>query len=416
VSITDPDGQTLSEAALAATTGIVITGMPQIDDTLTVDLSGGAIPFPITFHGGQGGYDTLVIEGGCSSSGSYSASGSDTGTILLDGATIHFTGLEPVIDDSVVDDRVFTITTVGVDQQIRIGDDGDLDNGYSTIDSNGTGGFESITFPNPINSLTIYAGNGNDTIILDTPDNGFTAAIVVSGEDGIDTVNIDAALDPASIDVCVDAEVINDLPLVTLSLSGTSLAESGPAVTVTTTLDRATSNEVTVNLAFGGTADGSDYAASASQVQIVPGALSGEITLTGFDDTLVEPDETVIVRIDSTVNAVEEAEQEGQATILNDDSATLSISDVVVTEGEGTTFTVTLDKAVDAGVTVDFATSDGSALAGADYTAAAGTLLFAGVAGETQRFTVGVADEDLWWSSTRPLWPLCRTFRPLAGM
>ena len=39
-------------------------------------------------------------------------------------------------------------------------------------------------------------------------------------------------------------------------------------------------------------------------------------------------------------------------------------------------FTVTLDNAVDTGVSVDFATADGTALAGSDYTTARGTLNF----------------------------------------
>ena len=59
----------------------------------------------------------------------------------------------------------------------------------------------------------------------------------------------------------------------------------------------------------------------------------------------------------------------------------LSIIDVTVTEGHaGTTsatFTVTLAPASGATVTVGYATSDGTATAGSDYTAASGTLTFA---------------------------------------
>ena len=97
--------------------------------------------------------------------------------------------------------------------------------------------------------------------------------------------------------------------------------------------------------------------------------------------------------------AVTLADNQGQGTIPNDDAATLSINDVSVTEGNtGTTqaiFTVTLDNAVDAAVNVDFATGDGTALAGSDYTAASGTLRFVGLAGETQTVTVDVVGETL---------------------
>jgi len=58
----------------------------------------------------------------------------------------------------------------------------------------------------------------------------------------------------------------------------------------------------------------------------------------------------------------------------------ISIEDVTVTEGnEGTTdavFTVTLDQATTNTVTVDYATSDDTAIAGEDYVAASGTLTF----------------------------------------
>ena len=76
------------------------------------------------------------------------------------------------------------------------------------------------------------------------------------------------------------------------------------------------------------------------------------------------------------------------ATILG--PVAISVADASVTEGAGAqlAFAVTLDRARDAAVTVDYATSDGSARAGADYTATSGTLSFA--AGETAK-TVDVA-------------------------
>ena len=60
-------------------------------------------------------------------------------------------------------------------------------------------------------------------------------------------------------------------------------------------------------------------------------------------------------------------------------------------EDDDIDFTVTLDEAASGTVTVDYATSDGSADAGDDYTATSGTLSFA--AGETSK-TISVAIED----------------------
>ena len=73
------------------------------------------------------------------------------------------------------------------------------------------------------------------------------------------------------------------------------------------------------------------------------------------------------------------------ATITDDDPAepppppppALSIDDLTVAEDAGQArFTVSLSKRSNATVTVAYATSDGSAHAGSDYTAATGSLTF----------------------------------------
>ena len=74
--------------------------------------------------------------------------------------------------------------------------------------------------------------------------------------------------------------------------------------------------------------------------------------------------------------------------------SSLSVADAEATEeGDGAmAFVVTLDPAARGTVTVDYATSDGSARAGDDYTATSGTLTFR--AGETEKtISVPVADD-----------------------
>ena len=72
---------------------------------------------------------------------------------------------------------------------------------------------------------------------------------------------------------------------------------------------------------------------------------------------------------------------------------TLAVADARAKEGTDTTidFAVTLSRTASGTVRVDYATSDGSAQAGADYTAQSGTLTFA--TGETAK-TIGVAVLD----------------------
>ena len=73
----------------------------------------------------------------------------------------------------------------------------------------------------------------------------------------------------------------------------------------------------------------------------------------------------------------------------------ISVADARVEEDDGAvlSFAVTLSRAASGGLTVDYATSDGSAQAGVDYTAASGTLTFQ--AGESSRtIEVSVLDDS----------------------
>ena len=110
-------------------------------------------------------------------------------------------------------------------------------------------------------------------------------------------------------------------------------------------------------------------------------------------DTVGEPDETFVVNLSSPSGAII-ADAQGTGTIVNDDVVpTLSINDVSVTEGNsGTTaatFTVTLSAASTSPVTVTYATANGTATAGSDYTATGGTVTFP-AGSTTQTLTVTV--------------------------
>jgi hypothetical protein len=183
----DRTGGLLASKAVAGTSEIVINGVEGLDDTLTVDFNYGLIEVPVTFHGGEAGFDTLIIEGGDFTRTGFSASGPDSGGLLLDDVLIHYTGLEPIVLNDSAADRVFTDVS-GEGRDIRITDYGTSGDGQIKIDSNGTGGFEEIIFPNPTNSLTINALEGNDTIIIGVLDDLFDASIIVNGGDGVDTL------------------------------------------------------------------------------------------------------------------------------------------------------------------------------------------------------------------------------------
>ncbi len=154
------------------------------------------------------------------------------------------------------------------------------------------------------------------------------------------------------------------------------------AATFTVTLAPASGRTVTVDYA---TANGSaispgDYAANSGTLTFAPGETTKTVTVLVNGDLSHEGDETFFVNLTNAPDATL-ADPQGIGTIIDDDSQpTLSINDVTVTEGNSgsvnATFTVTLSPASGQTVTVDYATSDGTATAPADYIAANGTLVF----------------------------------------
>ncbi|MCP3953419.1 MAG: hypothetical protein GY697_14550, partial [Desulfobacterales bacterium] len=172
----------------------------------------------------------------------------------------------------------------------------------------------------------------------------------------------------------------------TLSISDVNLAEGdgGPtAFDFTVTLSAAVGSAVTVvaNTADGSATAGSDFGAVSNQtVTFTPGgALTQTVTVNVTGETLVEYDETFTVNLTDArfggsvdVTRVTIADAQGLGTIPNDDTATLSINDVSLAEGDaGTTafdFTVTLSDSVVSDVTVVADTSPANATGGGtDY-------------------------------------------------
>ncbi len=103
----------------------------------------------------------------------------------------------------------------------------------------------------------------------------------------------------------------------------------------------------------------------------------------------VEPDGNGAVSITLPAGAVETSGGRSLSAAVSASVAGppvgVSVADAEVDEGEGAvlSFAVTLSRAAEVAMTVDYATSDGTAQAGADYTAASGTLSFA--AGESSK-------------------------------
>ncbi len=164
-----------------------------------------------------------------------------------------------------------------------------------------------------------------------------------------------------------------------------SVAENGGILSVTVDRVNSAVGAVTVDLATSdGTATaGSDYTAVATTVSFADGEVSQVVDIPILDDTVYEGDETFDITLSNpTGGAVLGTPVTATATILEDDpgpgalqldAATYSVAE------NGGNLSVTVNRTGGAGgaVTVDLATSDGTATAGSDYTAVATTVSFA---------------------------------------
>jgi hypothetical protein len=134
---------------------------------------------------------------------------------------------------------------------------------------------------------------------------------------------------------------------------------------------------------------GEDYAVTTGSLTFNAGETSKTFAVPIAPDAMPEADEAVLVLLTGVSGASIGTPASATLTIRDDDPApSLSIDDVDVVEGSsgGTTnavFTVTLSRTSGQVVTVQFATANGSALAGQDYAASAGSLAFA--SGETTK-------------------------------
>ncbi|MGB7357632.1 MAG: Calx-beta domain-containing protein [Mycobacterium sp.] len=157
----------------------------------------------------------------------------------------------------------------------------------------------------------------------------------------------------------------------------------------TISLSQASTETVTVSYSTSnGTAfAGADFTPTVGTLTFAPGETSKTVQVAVLGDTMVELDERFALNLSSAVNATI-ADGTGTGTIVNDDvDATpatppaVSIADLAVAEGNGEhshfMFVVSLDKASTETVTVQYATSDGTATAGSDYAATSGTITFA---------------------------------------
>jgi len=294
------------------------------------------------------------------------------GNSAQDASDAVFTiGYTVTIDDVTVLEGAGTAQfTVSLNAPVSAGQTVTVD--YTT--ANGTaeapGDFDAIT----TTTLTFLATESSKPVVVTINDDNIDEPV----EDY--TVNLSNPSALASITTATgDGTIIDDddEPTVTLAVDKAALAEDGsdnPA-TFTATLSNPTTQAITVDLAFSGTATlNDDYTRSGAQISIPALSLTGTATVSAVQDAIDEADETVVVDIDAvSAGATENGTQQATVTITDDDATpTVSLSVLPATLAEDgsdspATITAALSGQSAQAITVDLAFS-GSATLTDDYT------------------------------------------------
>ncbi|WEK46398.1 MAG: Calx-beta domain-containing protein [Candidatus Andeanibacterium colombiense] len=260
-------------------------------------------------------------------------------------------------------DLVFTVTRSGVTSIAASAS-------YATADVTALAGSD---YTAASGTVSFASGETSKTITVATTDD----AAIESAETM--TVTLSGASGGAAIASATGTGTItdNDTPP-SISVSDATATE-GSNLSFTVTLSAVSGNTVTVAYASAdGTANaGTDYTAASGTLSFAPGEISKTVAVTTTTDSYVESAESMSLGLSSPTNATI-ADGSGAGTI-NDDGdpdVTFSISDASITEGGNLTFLVTKSGLTLSTVSVSYATSNGTATAGSDYTATSGTLSF----------------------------------------
>lgn len=162
------------------------------------------------------------------------------------------------------------------------------------------------------------------------------------------------------------------------SVSDAAAVVEGSQATFTVSLSHESASEVTVLVeTVDGTATGGeDYDEVARLLTFAPGVTSIEVPVQALADNVDELDEDFTLAITGAGNATV-GDASGSGTITDDTPAPVAtVADASAAEGSAVSFVVTLSGPSSQPVSVQLATSDGTATAPADYTSTNTTVTF----------------------------------------
>ncbi|MDA9212550.1 hypothetical protein N9O84_02430, partial [Gammaproteobacteria bacterium] len=239
--------------------------------------------------------------------------------------------------------------------------------GTDYVASNGSITFAAGEFVKIINIVTI------DDVIDEDREN-FTVAL---------TNAVNVVLGTSLIQVALDDN--DDEP--TALIAGSTAKESDPANAIIS-LSAASGKTIIVDYSANESNSAkaiSDFIPVASSVTFAPGETQKTISIDLVDDFVKEPSESFVVQLGGATNAIIGSNSSADITIEDDDlPPTISISDSSALEDAGlVNLTLALSNPSSESVSVDLATSNGTALDNLDYSSYSANLVFS--PGETSK-------------------------------
>jgi len=157
---------------------------------------------------------------------------------------------------------------------------------------------------------------------------------------------------------------------------------------------------ITVSFNITGSAiNGTDYTTINQSINIPNNEQAALITVIAIDDAIQEVEETIVIQLTANTSYDLDIPANTKATVsINDnDIANLNIENILIIEdvaSELAAFNVTLSNEINGGTEVAFTVLSGSAIAGEDFVASSGNLVFTGTAGEIKTVIVPIIDDN----------------------
>jgi Zn-dependent metalloprotease len=306
-------------------------------------------------------------------------------TLGLFSALLTITDDEPTVGFSVAS---YSVSEASATATVTVKRSGST-SGTSTVDyatSDGTA----------VAGVDYTAASGTLTFLPKATSQTFTVPIIADGNaEPAETVNVTLSnVSPGTGLALANAtlNITNDDPSISFSMAAYTAKESAKSLMVTVKRTGNVTGAASVDYATsdGSASAGADYAAASGTLSFAPKITTKTFSVTLLPDTLDEGNETIDLALTNPVGGVLGQDAATIAITDDDNAGVIELASASFSGSEtGGTAVITVKRSggTASAASIDYATSDGSAVAGDDYTATSGTLTF--LAGQTSK-TFGI--------------------------